>query len=225
MSDESSYPVTIESVGEVTHDVRRFVIARPDGYTFEPGQATEVRVDEEAWRDQPRPFTFTSLPDNPRLELTVKIYPDHDGVTERMGDLAAGDRLILGDAWGAITYTGPGTFIAGGAGVTPFIAILRDLEQRGELDGQRLLFSNKTADDIILEGEFTRMLGDDFICTLTREENDRYHHGRIDADFIESHAADLDQPVYLCGPPEMVEDLSKVLADLGVDSDGLVVEE
>ncbi|WDR00201.1 hypothetical protein PSC71_05305 [Devosia sp. J2-20] len=39
----------------------------------------------------------------------------------------------MGDAWGTIQYQEPGTFIAGGAGVTPFIAILRDLQAKDTL--------------------------------------------------------------------------------------------
>jgi predicted ferric reductase len=41
--------------------------------------------------------------------------------------LKHGDELIIRDVWGAIEYKGE-VFIAGGAGVTPFIAILRQLQ-------------------------------------------------------------------------------------------------
>jgi ferredoxin-NADP reductase len=44
-----------------------------------------------------------------------------------------GDQLIIRDVWGAITYKGKGVFIAGGAGITPFISIFRDLSARNEL--------------------------------------------------------------------------------------------
>lgn len=215
----------ILAVESVTHDVRQFVVERPGGYGFEPGQATEVAVDDEKWRDKKRPFTFTGLPDNPNLEFTIKLYPSHADVTDHLGDLKPGDRLILHDVWGAITYRGPGVFIAGGAGVTPFIAILRMLEHRGELSGNRLLFSNKTADDIILHGDIVRMLGDDATFTLTQEEHPRFHHGRIDADFLKQHINDFDQPFYVCGPPEMVEELTETLKNLGASTDKVVIEE
>ena len=42
--------------------------------------------------------------------------------------LKPGDDLIIRDVWGAISYKGEGVFIAGGAGVTPFISIFRDLK-------------------------------------------------------------------------------------------------
>lgn len=53
------------------------------------------------------------------------------GVTNELLSLKAGDNLIVNDIFGAIHYKGEGTFIAGGAGVTPFISIFRDLKANG----------------------------------------------------------------------------------------------
>ena len=153
----------------MTHDVRRFTVRKPQGYRFEPGQATLVSVNRPGWEKKKRPFTFTSLNDWPDLEFTTKIYPDHHGVTEQLGTLEAGDSLLIEDPWGTIQYKGPGTFIAGGAGVTPFIAILRQLAKDGRLAGNTLLFSNKTARDIILRHEFEAMQGLRCVFTLTDE--------------------------------------------------------
>lgn len=225
MSNEKRQSCRIEAVESVTHDVKRFVIEKPDGYDFKPGQATEVAIDDDDWRDEKRPFTFTSLPTDPRLEFTIKIYDDHDGVTKQIGTLQAGDALEIGEAWGAIQYRKPGVFIAGGAGITPFIAILRQLEKNDQLAGNRLLFSNKTADDVILEGEFRRMLGDAATFTLSQTKHDHYEHGRIDEAFIKQRIDDFDQPFYVCGPPEMVEDITDVLEKLGADTDRIVFEE
>ena len=221
-----SYTVTIRDVKKVTHDVKEFTVERPDGYEFEPGQATELSIDKDGWREEKRPFTFTCLEDNPNLEFVIKIYPDHDGVTEQIGKLEAGDSFIIGDSWGTIQYKGPGTFLAGGAGVTPFIAILRDLHERGRINGNQLIFSNKTEKDIILEEEFREMLGDQFLNTLTEvEESDEYLTEFIDKDFIEEHIDDYDQNFYVCGPPMFVTDISTYLQDLGADTDGIVFEE
>ena len=45
----------------VTHNVKRYICQRPDGYTFQPGQATELSINQGRWKDEKRPFTFTSL--------------------------------------------------------------------------------------------------------------------------------------------------------------------
>src|SRR5215212_9664400 len=95
-------------------------------------------------------FTFTGLREWKHLEFTIKIYTHHNGVTNQMGRMNANSELILHDVFGAIQYKGPGVFIAAGAGVTPFIAILRDLHLHKKLKGVRLICSNKTSRDVIL---------------------------------------------------------------------------
>src|SRR5271170_4334320 len=117
------YPVRILSITEITHNVRQFNVEKPEGYVFTPGQATDVSLPEEAWKDQLRPFTFTGLNEWDHLQFTIKIYPERKGVTGQLGHRQPGQELVIHDVWGAIQYKGEGTFIAGGAGVTPFIAI------------------------------------------------------------------------------------------------------
>lgn len=223
-----SYTVAIKSIEKVTHDVKQFTYEKPDGYFFTPGQATEVSINKEGWKDEKRPFTFTSLTEDSNLQFTIKIYEDHDGVTNQIGNLEVGDEFIIDDPWGTIEYKGPGVFIAGGAGVTPFIAILRQLHKKDELEGNKLIFSNKTAKDVILRAEFERMLDDDFISVLTDEEgeaNDIFLDGFIDKNFLEEQIDDFDQPFYVCGPMAFNDAIMGYLKDLGADPDSLVFEE
>jgi propane monooxygenase reductase subunit len=201
----------------VTHNVRHYRLERPANYRFSPGQATEVSIDRDGWQDKKRPFTFTCLPDAETLEFTIKSYFDHIGVTNELWSLGAGDRLILRDVWGTIQYRGPGTFIAGGAGVTPFIAILRQLNAKGGLAGNRLIVSNRTERDIILRDEFEAMDGLETLWTVTGDPKSRLLQERIDAGFLRAHIKDFEQNFYLCGPDAMVADLRTALEELGAD--------
>lgn len=220
-----SHRAQILAVHPVTHNVRRYEVEKPPGYGFEPGQATEVSIDKPGWADEKRPFTFTSLSEWDHLEFTIKSYRDHDGVTNELLSLKAGDRLILRDVWGTITYRGPGTFIAGGAGVTPFIAILRRLHQDGELAGNRLIVSNDTEADIILRQEFEAMGDLDYLWTLTNDPTaTNVLHERIDEEFIKRHIADISQNFYLCGPNQMVKDVRGALEGLGAKAEALTWE-
>lgn len=209
--------VNILDTVPVTHNVRHYRLERPKGYNFSPGQATEVSIDREGWQDKKRPFTFTCLPDAKNLEFTIKSYFDHTGVTNELWSLGAGDKLILRDVWGTIQYRGPGTFIAGGAGVTPFIAILRHLNATGKIAGNRLIVSNQTEKDIILREEFEAMEGLEVIWTVTDDARSKLLQERIDADFLRRHVRKFDQNFYLCGPDAMVKDLRGFLEDLGAD--------
>lgn len=218
--------VKILAIEDVTHNVRRYRLEKPAGFAFEPGQATEVSLDEDGWRDRKHPFTFTALTDDPELEFTIKSYfnTGGDGVTERLYGYRPGQSLILRDVWGTITYKGPGTFIAGGAGVTPFIAILRDLHHRRKLEGHTLVVSNRTEADIILRAEFEAMRGLDIIWTVTDDPQSKLLHERIDEKFLKTRVKDFAQNFYLCGPDPMVKELRGTLKDLGADVENVTWE-
>jgi ferredoxin-NADP reductase len=218
------YPVKILLTEPVTHDVKRFRVEKPAGYTFIPGQATELSINNPQFREEKRPFTFTSLTDAPYLEFTIKIYSDHPGVTNELGKLRAGDQVIIRDVWGAITYNGKGVFIAGGAGVTPFISILRDLNRKNEIKGNLLIFANKTSADIILEQEFKNMLGDAFINILSREKKDNYYSGIIDQAFLKTHIDAYPKKFYVCGPPPMIDAILGHLEKLGFARNSITIE-
>ncbi len=216
--------VKIVAIEPVTHNVRHFKVEKPQGYQFIPGQATEVAVNKSGWENEKRPFTFTSLNDWDHLQFTIKIYSDHDGVTNQLGQLKAGDELLLHDVWGAIQYRGEGAFIAGGAGVTPFIAIFRQLQKDKKVGNNRLIFSNKTHSDIILRDEFTAMLGDNFITTLTQEKAPGYDHHRIDEEYLKEKISDFSQQFYVCGPDAMVKEIPPILQRLGAKNNLITIE-
>ncbi|MDO8898005.1 MAG: hypothetical protein Q7V19_10175, partial [Bacteroidales bacterium] len=217
--------VKIKSIKHVTHDVLQIVTERPQKYNFNPGQATEIAINKDGWSDEKRPFTFTSLPENDFLEFIIKTYPAHKGVTNEMKQLDKNDELILHDVFGAIEYKGEGVFIAGGAGVTPFICIFRYLQSKNETGGNKLIFANKTKDDIILALEFKKLLGENFINILSDEIADGYAHGQIDEGFLKESIAGFDKQYYICGPPPMMDTIQKQLTNLGIDKKAITIEE
>ena len=216
--------VKIKSIENVTHDVLRVVTEKPTDYTFKPGQATDVSINKNGWKDKRSPFTFTCLPEDDYLEFTIKTYPSHKNVTNELLHLKTNDELILHDVFGAISYKGEGVFIAGGAGVTPFISILRDLERRKEIGQNKLIFANKKKRDIILDEEFKEILGNNFINILSDEKMEGYPNGQITKDFINANIGGIDKLFYLCGPPPMMEAIEKQLAELHVDIKSIVKE-
>lgn len=216
--------VKILSITEVTHDVKSFRLEKPAGYSFTPGQATEVSVNKPEWEEERRPFTFTSLTDETTLEFTIKRYADHNGVTNQIHQLVPGDELILRDVWGAIGYKGPGYFIAGGAGITPFLAILRQLKKDGRASGNVLYFSNKTAFDVILEEELFGILGADAHFILTKTDTPGYEHGYINKAFLDLNIKDHHKHFYVCGPDKMISDVNGALEQMGVQPDAVVFE-
>lgn len=230
---EKEYIVKLLETRRVTHDVKQFRVEKPTGYSFTPGQATDLSINKPGWKDKKNPFTFTGLNDDPFLQFTIKRYPDHHGVTDLLHQGQPGDELIIRDVWGAIEYRGPGCFLAGGAGITPFLAIFRQLHRDRQATGNTLFFSNKTAADIIEHEELLTILGANanFILTGDRQPQPEgsppahgYLHARIDRNFLKDRITDFKQPFYVCGPDEMVKDLTDTLQSLGAAPESVVFE-
>lgn len=215
--------VKIKSIEHLTPDVLQIVTEKPEHYSFKPGQATDVSIHKAGWENELRAFTFTSLPVDNQIEFTIKTYPSRNGLTNQLLQLQKGDELILHDVFGDIAYKGEGLFIAGGAGITPFLAIIRQLNLKNELGNNKLIFANKTKADIIHKQAFDRLLGDHFINVLSDEQADGYAHGHITAEMLKEHIM-LNKPVYLCGPPPMMEAVEKILSEFKID-EKLIVKE
>jgi ferredoxin-NADP reductase len=221
----TQYLVKIKTIKNITCDVLQIVTEKPEKYIFTPGQATEVSINKDGWLNEKRPFTFTCLPDNDYLEFTIKTYPSHKGVTNQLLQLETNDELILHDVFGAIGYKSEGVFIAGGAGVTPFISIFRYLQSKNKINNNKLIFANKTKDDIILAHEFENMLGNNFINIFSDEKVDGYAFGQVTLDFLSANCGNINQYFYLCGPPPMMEAIEKDLVHLKADEKHIVKEE
>jgi ferredoxin-NADP reductase len=149
----------------------------------------------------------------------------HKGVTNQLLKLKKNDELILHDVFGAIRYMGEGIFIAGGAGVTPFISIFRFLQSKNKIGDNKLIFANKTQSDIILADEFKALLGKKFINILSDEKVDGYAYGQISEGFIKDFVRDPKKYIYVCGPPPMMEAIETFLSNLNVDNKMIIKEE
>ncbi|QUJ76392.1 flavodoxin reductase [Sulfitobacter albidus] len=219
-----THTLKLKAKEQLTPDTHRYVFERPANLDFKPGQATELTLLKEGWKDEGRPFTFTSLPDENALEFVIKSYPDHDGVTEQMAMMEPGDEVEITEPFGAITDHGPGVFIAAGAGITPFIPILESHDAKGQMDCT-LIFTNETEKDIILRDKWKRMEGLRTVFTVTDQKDAGVETQVVDQDFLKAHVSDFGQTFYICGPQAFVDDIRDALRALGADEDKIVTEE
>lgn len=197
--------VRVLSITKLTHNVKAYRVEKPDGYTFRAGQAAELAINVNGWADEPRPFSFTGLASAPELEFIVKSYRDHDGVTAQFDTLKRDAVLILGDPFGSLEYKGPGLFLAGGTGITPFLAMFRSLARTNKLGGSRLIWSNTTEHDHFLESELRQLLGSNFLAV----------EGRPKTSAIKRLLVPAKDWVYVCGPEAYEEGVLGLVNELG----------
>jgi ferredoxin-NADP reductase len=205
--------VAILEKEKLNYDVVRFRLEKPDGYKFLPGQATELTMEGPESKG-PGPFTFTALQTEPYLELMIKIYEERHGLTAALARIKRGEYVRITDPWDSFINKGPGTFLAGGAGITPFVALLRYLKSINNIGSSSLFFFNKTQDDIFLEQELQELLCNHYVNIVTREQNG-LPKIKIDERFIETHHIDVTQPSYICGPPGFTEAFQNAFSRAG----------
>ncbi|MBL1213286.1 MAG: flavodoxin reductase [Ignavibacteriae bacterium] len=199
-------------------DVIQLILERPANYHFNAGQAAEITIDRKAFEGLTAPFTFTGLMDTNYLELMIKIYKENKGLTLAVSELNKGDKLQISEPWDSYQLKGPGVFIAGGSGITPFISILRNLKCiRKDISEYSLIWANKTWNDVFLKNELTDLLNSRYHNILSRENKIPHDHGRINKYYLKSRISNFNQPFYICGPKHFGEQLRKMLFELGAD--------
>lgn len=96
--------------------------------------------------------------------------------------------------------------------------------KKQEIHGNKLIFSNKTAEDVIMPEELQKMLKKDFLNVFTRENVIGFQEKRIDRNFLIDTIADFSQNFYVCGPSDFVKNITNHLFDLGANVDTVVFE-
>lgn len=231
---------TVVDVDRETVDALSLTLRPADGGrlpAYRPGQYVSVslRSDDEG-PVTPRSYSLSDTSDGDRYRVTVKrlaadgakpagAFSGHVHET-----LAVGDTVYLGAPTGRFTLPVdadlPVVLVAGGVGITPFLAFLEALREAGtptrvtlyygvrdrvrHLFGRRLAELVEQVDGLDVVTYYSRPGADDV------PGRDYDHRGRITAETIPAELLDRRARFYLCGPDAMVRDLRAGLHDRGV---------
>jgi ferredoxin-NADP reductase len=192
------------------------------------GQHLDLRLTADDGYQAQRSYSIASVADAATLEITVEQVPDGEVSSFLLHELALGDILELrGPIGGYFTWEpgegGPLQLVAGGSGIVPLMAILRERARAGDRTPVRLLYSAPTFDAIIYREELDRLAarrdGVSLTYTLTRAQPARWAGGRrrIDRSMLEAaaFAAEMNPRAFVCGPTPLVEQVAADLVALG----------
>jgi ferredoxin-NADP reductase len=226
---------TITSVRRATPSTR-IVRVRPERapFPYRPGQAVEIGP---ASAGSLTPYSIASAPEDTERDGQIEFLVKVDG-QGRWGDHYAaprcGQRLRLRGPLGRFVFpVRPSEhcflFIAGGTGIAPLRAMIRHGRARAH-GGLRLLYSARTTLDFAYRRELCGMArrGElELTLTATRDVTEKWkgERGRITRAQL---AALLDGPAtlcFVCGPAPMVDEVPRMLRELGVDRSRISVEE
>jgi ferredoxin-NADP reductase len=208
---------TVASIKQENPRVKSFRIELPMWMPHLPGQHYDVRLTAPDGYQAQRSYSIASSPlDEGQIELTIDRLDDgevspyfHDVVVE-------GDHVeVRGPFASYFVWRGeePVLLVGGGSGVVPLIAMLRHRRRTMPELAMRLVYSVRSAGDVIYADE----LGDDTLLTFTREPPEGWsgHTGRIDAGLIDE-ASFASGPAFICGSNGFVETASRLMTEAGM---------
>ena len=224
---------TVTGLTPETAAVVTIMLDPPDWPGHQAGQHLDVRLTAEDGYVAERSYSIASAPGE-RLAITVERLDDGEVSPYLTEELQVGDELELrGPIGGYFVWkpadASPLTLLAGGSGVVPLRAILRDRLRTGSDVPARLLYSARTLPDVIYRDELGQHHdGVAVSYTLTRAQPPGWtgHTGRIDASLLADAAwpATAKPLAYVCGPTSFVETAAAGLVGLGYPPDRVKTE-
>ena len=215
---------TVGAVVDETARVRTLVLDVPDWAGHRAGQHLDVRLTAEDGYRAERSYSIASAPGEP-VAITVEQLDDGEVSPYLTEELRAGDELELrGPVGGYFVWEprhgGPLLLVAGGSGIVPLRAILREHRSSGSDVPVRLLYSSRSLADVIYRAELdASAAGVEVTQTLTRAQPDGWtgYARRVDAALLGEVAwpARENPLAFVCGPTSFVETVAGALVELG----------
>ncbi len=210
---------TVAAITPQTPTVTSFRLALPLWMPHLPGQHYDVRLTAPDGYTAQRSYSIASSPlDEGEIELTIdclaegEVSPYFHDVVELGDEVEVRGPFASYFVWRG-TEPGPVVLVGGGSGVVPLMAMLRHRRRALPDAPMRLLYSVRTAADVIYGAE----LGDDATLTYTREPPLGWngHTGRLDAELVGAAAAGA-MTAYVCGSNGFVETATRLLLHSGI---------
>jgi ferredoxin-NADP reductase len=223
--------VRIKEIIRRNYNVKSFRLEIADWVDFKAGQFLQVGLPGD-----PKLKRYLSISSSPTekcyLEFTKKLtQSDFSMALEK---LKAGDKLSIQYPFGKFTLDESApriAFLSGGIGITPIRSICKYAVDKNISIDIVLIYSNRSMRDIVFKDDFSAMSRAyphlrvaHVLCEA--ERGFKCTVGQIDASVIKNEIPDYpERKFYLCGPPQMVEAMRKILNDeLGLNSEKIVME-
>lgn len=211
--------------------MRHFVFeAETDRLEFTPGQFVSL-TEKLGDKQVTRAYSIASAPDQNRFELCLNCV--EDGLfSPHLFAMQPGETVELKGPLGYFVLRDPlsdSIFVATGTGIAPFRSILADPRLAESPHRFTLIFGARYEHGLLYHSEFLQldsaMSNFEYRPTITRpDEAWTGRTGRVQAHVIEAVGDRRDLDVYICGLKEMVDDVRRILKELGFDRRRIIYE-
>jgi ferredoxin-NADP reductase len=199
-------------------------------FNYQPGQAVILALAD----DFRMPYSIASAPMETERDGYLELLTHIDPGT-RLSHVRRGSRVTLQGPFGSFILPAAPTessflFVAGGTGIAPLRSMIRQAVLSGRAGTLRLLYSARTPADFAYLAELRKLAGDrklDLALTATREVPARWRgdRGRITRDRLSALIDTPETLCFVCGPASMVDDVPRMLRELGVANERIRIEE
>ncbi len=186
----------------------------------EPGQFIFISFDAPGFTEA-HPFSITSQPNNPTLNLSAKNSGDY---TKLLPQLPLDTTAHVEGPFGRFSYAFHTRknmiWIAGGIGITPFLSMASTLPKSNYQ--VTLYYVVKTKP----EATYTNLLQRLYNKNLSVIVHESEKSGRFTSDILAKNHSNLtQQDIYICGPLPMMKSLRSQLNQLGIRHSHIFTEE
>lgn len=221
---------TVTAIHAETPRVKTITLDVPGWTTHRPGQHVDIRLTAQDGYQAERSYSIASAPiGQAQIDLTVERINDGEVSPFLDDELIVGDRFeVRGPIGGYFVWDAaaadPLLLVAGGSGVVPLMAMIRD---RGRVMSKApctLLYSSRAPTDVIYADELGQLDAMDdglrVVQTFTRERPANWtgYARRIDMAMIGEVLATTGRmaQAFVCGPTPLVESAAEALVELGL---------
>jgi len=221
----------IKEVIQRNYNVKSFRLEVIDWLDFKAGQFLMVTL-----KGDPGLKRYLSISSSPTekcyLEFTKKLT--QSDFSAALNNLRAGDIVNIKYPLGKFTLDEPASkiaFLSGGIGITPIRSICKYVVDKNTGTDIVLVYSNRSIRDIVFKDDFSAMSKSYPLLRVAHvlceaEQGFKCTVGQINAGVIKNEIPDYaERKFYLCGPPQMVEAMRKILAEeLSLNSERIITE-
>lgn len=221
----------IKEIIQRNYNVKSFRLEVPGSLDFKAGQFLAVELE-----NNPKLKRYLSISSSPtekcHLEFTKKLT--QSDFSKALNNLKAGDQVAIEYPFGKFILDeslSKAAFLSGGIGITPIRSICKYAVDKNLGIDMVLVYSNRSVRDIVFKDDFDAMAKSypslrvaHVLCET--EAGFKCTVGLINSSVIKNEIPDYpERKFYLCGPPQMVEAMRKILVEeLGLNSGKIILE-
>jgi ferredoxin-NADP reductase len=207
-------PLTFIDSYKEQDDVYTFLFEKPENLDWKPGQHGLFDITHKKIKKKTRPFSIPTTPLENHVQITTKIGAEASEFKQALLELEKGMHIRLSGPVGSfyLNDSTPTLLIAGGMGITPFRAILKNLEQSNDFNiPVHLLYLDSTEKYLFQEDLSSLESFPDISVQYLKEREDLFHEIESFVTQYENEAA-----YYIAGPTSFVKSVNSHLREQSV---------